>query len=142
MVEEHGYTQEQLARIIGKGRTTVTESLSLAKLPEAIKEECRRADHYPRRLLVEIAKQASPAGMVALFEQVKQRNLKSDGLRKITRAGRPGSRRPGLQIVIERIERLTPFLERVRLHTLPEEDQARLFKALRDLKRAMDGLLE
>ena len=44
MIKEFSYTQEQLASVIGKARSTVTEILSLNKLPEPVKDECRRAD--------------------------------------------------------------------------------------------------
>lgn len=42
LMETHGYTQEDAAKVIGKARNTVTELLSLLKLPEAIKAQCRR----------------------------------------------------------------------------------------------------
>ena len=71
MIEEHNYTQEKLAQIIGKGRSTITETLSLNKLPESIKEEARYSNNYSRRLLVEISKQATSEKMIDLFNTVK-----------------------------------------------------------------------
>ena len=44
MMERHGYKQEDLARVVGKSRPTVTELLSLNTLPEEIKQECRTFD--------------------------------------------------------------------------------------------------
>jgi ParB family chromosome partitioning protein len=40
LMEEFGYTQEQVAEKVGKARTTVTSILSLNRLPERIKAEC------------------------------------------------------------------------------------------------------
>lgn len=85
MIEEYHYTQAELALIIGKARTTVTETVSLNRLPDEVKEECRRADIYSRRLLVEIAKQKKEKDMKALFKKAKEANLNSDQLRKIVR---------------------------------------------------------
>ena len=44
MVKEYKYTQEQLAQVIGKARTTITQTLSLNKLPDEIKTQCPRED--------------------------------------------------------------------------------------------------
>lgn len=87
MIKEFGYTQDELSQILGKARTTITEVLSLNKLSEEIKEKCRRAD-ISKRTLVEIAKQKTPEAMLGLLEQTKQENLKSDGIRELTRKKR------------------------------------------------------
>src|SRR6059058_970517 len=44
LTEKFGYTHEEVARKVGKSRPTVTEALSIATLPEQIREQCRRAD--------------------------------------------------------------------------------------------------
>ena len=68
MIKEFSYTQEQLAHVIGKARSTVTEILSLNRLPDPVKDECRRAD-ISRRVLIEIAKKKTAEEMTALFER-------------------------------------------------------------------------
>jgi ParB family chromosome partitioning protein len=102
MIQEYNYTQEQLSTVVGKARTTITETLGLNRLPEEVKEECRRADIYPRRLLVEIAKQKTTKNMVALFNRVKEGNLKSDQVRKIARKPQKRSMRTPAAIVSDR----------------------------------------
>src|SRR5207244_11783659 len=44
LVERFGYTHEEVARKIGKSRSSVTEALTIATLPAEVKEQCRRAD--------------------------------------------------------------------------------------------------
>ena len=78
MIEEHGYTQETLVQVLGKAQSTISEVLSLNRLPESIKDEVRQTNAFPRRLLVEIAKQKTPDKMLALFTAAKGGNLKSD----------------------------------------------------------------
>jgi ParB family chromosome partitioning protein len=126
MVEEHGYTQERLAQVVGKARPTVTETLSLVRLPESIKEQCRRADIYPRRLLVEIAKQGTPARMIALFERVKKGDLKSDQLREITREKGEKGRRPRYALAVKHIRALDRQLRRLQWNSLGEVEQGEL----------------
>lgn len=140
MVREHGYTHEQLARVIGKARTTITEALSLVRLPETIKEECRRADSYPRRLLVEIAKLPSQEEMLDLFQRVKEGKLKSEGVREITRARERGVGRRHGRIVLQ-VRGLIKTLERARLEGLAEDEKAELLRALRRLKGIVEDLL-
>jgi ParB family chromosome partitioning protein len=85
MIDHYNYSQQDLAHVIGKGRSTITETLSLNKLPSKIKDECRRADSVSRRVLVEVAKQDSHNDMLNLFAQVQKNKLTSDDVRKITR---------------------------------------------------------
>jgi ParB family chromosome partitioning protein len=65
LMHTHGYTQEVVAKVIGKARSTVTELLSLNKLPEAIKAECRNSDIATKSFLVQLAKLEYVAQLVA-----------------------------------------------------------------------------
>ena len=56
LMETHAYSQEDAAKIIGKARNTVTELLSLLKLPEAIKAQCRTSDLASKSFLIELAR--------------------------------------------------------------------------------------
>jgi ParB family chromosome partitioning protein len=139
MMKEHGYTHEQLARVIGKARTTVTETLSLVRLPEEIREECRRADSYPRRLLVEIAKLPTQEEMIRLFTRVRDGRLKSEGVRDITRAREVNT--PGQSPLVRQVRGLIKRLERTRVERISEEERAELFRALRRLRGILEDLL-
>ncbi len=61
LMETHGYTQEDAAKVIGKARNTVTELLSLLKLPEAIKAQCRTSDIASKSFLIELARMDAEA---------------------------------------------------------------------------------
>ena len=49
MIEQHGYTQEELALAIGKAQPAIAETINLNRLPETIKNECRLTEKYPKR---------------------------------------------------------------------------------------------
>lgn len=83
--EEGGYTSGQLCAVIGKAESTICEILSLNRLPEAVKSECRTDPTVPRRALVEIAKGKDEEAMTKLFAKYRKQALKSDDLRKATR---------------------------------------------------------
>jgi ParB family chromosome partitioning protein len=141
MVEEYHYTHEQLAFVIGKARSTITETLSLNKLPEQIKEECRRADIYPRRLLVEVAKQENPGKMLSLFERVKAANLKSGEVREITRKKIDRERRALPAVTLGKISALGKCLQKLDFSTMEQEEAAQIFTELHGLRKAIDRIL-
>jgi ParB family chromosome partitioning protein len=141
MMSEHGYTHEQLARVIGKGRSTITEALSLAKLPASIKEECRRADTYPRRLLVEIAKQETPERMLALFKTVQQGHLRSEQVRELTRRPVGPTRRSASALAMGRIIETTRSLKNINWETLTPHEREELSDGLCRLRETIEGLL-
>ena len=63
LTERHGYTQQQVADVIGKSRVSVTEAMSLLDIPEELREECRRADIEAKSVLLQIARLKDPEKM-------------------------------------------------------------------------------
>jgi len=90
--ETHGYTQEEIARAVGKSRSTVAETLSLLRIPAELRQEAAALGIVSRSILLEVAKAKSPNEMRALLERVGRRGLTRDDLRRDTRgaAGAPG----------------------------------------------------
>ncbi|MHC1729791.1 MAG: ParB/RepB/Spo0J family partition protein [Syntrophobacteraceae bacterium] len=140
MVEEYDYTHEQLALVIGKARSTITETLGLNRLPEEVKEECRHADIYPRRLLVEVAKQESPGKMKALFEKIKAAGLKSGEVRKITRKKQLLSPSPA-GIALGKIAALNKCLQQLDLTAAEPEEASQVLAELHSLKLKIEAVM-
>src|SRR3989337_4039920 len=67
-----GYTHEDMARRVGKSRTSITESLALNNMPEEVKNLCRLADIHAKSLLLQIVRQGDPQKMIALVEKVSR----------------------------------------------------------------------
>ncbi len=65
-----GYTHEDLARRLGKSRTSVTESLTLNAMPHAVRNLCRLADISAKSLLLQVVRQDTPEKMTALIEKM------------------------------------------------------------------------
>ena len=70
LAERCGYTHEDLARRLGKSRTSITESLSLVQMPPAIRNLCRLADISSKSLLLQVVRQDTPEKMAALVEKI------------------------------------------------------------------------
>jgi ParB family transcriptional regulator, chromosome partitioning protein len=86
--DKHGYTHEQIARAVGKSRVTITETLSLARLPLRVRDECRRADIRSKSFLLEVGRLPDEPAMldaIAAFETGE--GVGRDALRTARREG-------------------------------------------------------
>jgi ParB family transcriptional regulator, chromosome partitioning protein len=88
-----GYTHEDLARRLGKSRTSVTETLALQAIPADVRTLCRLADISAKSLLLQIVRQETAEKMTALIERMtSQGGATRQQLRDATakpKAGRP-----------------------------------------------------
>ena len=90
-----GYTHEDMARRLGKSRTSITESLSLNNMPDEVKNLCRLADISSKSLLLEIVRQGDPQKMVALVEKIsRDGGTTREAVRKEKEAAKPKAGRP------------------------------------------------
>lgn len=81
-----GYKHDEIAKKIGKSRTTVTECMTIAGLPEAIRAKCLKADISAKSTLLEIARQFDESAMHEFLDNIGGQNLKRDEIRKAARA--------------------------------------------------------
>ena len=96
LCERFGYTHEEIARKVGKSRSTVTEALSIATIPESIRERCRRADINAKSILLEIVRQPDEEAMLKMAEEITARGMTRDDARASRRANTgTGGRIPG-----------------------------------------------
>lgn len=92
-----GYTHEDLARRLGKSRTSITESLTIAAMPQEVRKLCRLADISSKSLLLQVVRQQTLQKMVGLIEQltrdgggaVTRERARKVAAGKAARVGRP-----------------------------------------------------
>src|SRR3954453_3047616 len=70
LAERCGYTHEDLARRLGKSRSSVTESLTLNAMPQEVRQLCRLADISTKSLLLQVVRQETAEKMTALIEKM------------------------------------------------------------------------
>jgi ParB family chromosome partitioning protein len=86
--EKHAYTHEQIAEAVGKSRVTVTETLALSHLPEAVKDECRRADIPSKSFLLELSRLSSEGDMLEALAALRTGlAVTRDSLRAVKKLG-------------------------------------------------------
>ena len=92
LADQCGYTHEDLARRLGKSRTSITESLTLNAMPGDVRTLCRLADISSKSLLLQVVRQDTPEKMTALIEQMASQGgpATRQQLRAATRKPKPG----------------------------------------------------
>jgi ParB family transcriptional regulator, chromosome partitioning protein len=96
LAERHGYTHEEIAEVVGKSRTVVTESLTLLQIPPRARDTVQALGVSSKSVLLEVLKLGDEDEMIRLLEQVASRGLSRDDLRKTLRRerGKPARRKP------------------------------------------------
>ncbi|GIU81107.1 MAG: ParB/RepB/Spo0J family partition protein [Acidobacteria bacterium] len=90
LAQKFGYTHEEIAKKIGKSRTSVTEALAIASLPEKIRQKCKELNITAKSILLEVARQFDEASMLAFLEALSGRvaekgKVSRDEVRKISK---------------------------------------------------------
>jgi ParB family transcriptional regulator, chromosome partitioning protein len=85
LCHRYGYTHEEVSKKVGKSRTTVTEAISLAAIPEEIREECRRADINVKSLLLQIVRQPDTGTMRETINALANKDFTRDEARALIR---------------------------------------------------------
>jgi len=83
--DRFGYTHEDIARKIGKSRSSVTESLNIAELPDEIKKLCQKANINSKSMLLQVAKQSNADSMLKFINQVSEQGMNRDEARKASK---------------------------------------------------------
>ncbi len=82
LMVEQNYTQEQLGDMVGKARTTVSDILTINKLPQAIRDECRGDRQITRQTLIAISRKQQERGMVTAYNTYRLKQQKVKGIKQ------------------------------------------------------------
>src|SRR6266702_641228 len=85
LCERFGYTHEEVARKVGKSRSTVTEAVSIASIPEDVRDLCRRSGITAKSVLLQILRQPDDEAMRRLASQIASQGLTRDDAREVRR---------------------------------------------------------
>ena len=86
LIDQFGFTHDDVAERISKSRSSVTESLSLLVMPREVRAQLEEAGIRGKSLLLEITRCDTAEEMAALAQRVINEGLTRDDLRKIRRA--------------------------------------------------------
>ena len=125
--EEQKYTQEQLGAIIGKAQNTLSETLSLNRLPLAIRNECRTDRTIGKKVLIAIAKKKQERGMMTAYNDYKAKLDKQKAARQKKDPNDPLALFDLLDKAIAKLQSIDPT-------AWTEEDKATFQTSLANLK--------
>lgn len=88
LAKRFGYKHEEIARKLGKARTSVTETISIASIPPDIRDLCRRADIASKSMLLQVVRQPTDDEMREFVYKIGAAGLTRDQAREM-RQGKP-----------------------------------------------------
>ena len=88
------YTHEDIARKIGRARSSVTETLSLRNIPEPLRKRCMEKGIVSRSLLLQVARQPNEKKMAEMATRIIRGGLTRDEARRERRDEQTSGPRP------------------------------------------------
>ena len=76
------YRHEDLAKKLGKSRTSVSETLGLLTIPDALRKKCIESGINSKSLLLQIARQPTDKKMLEMFAKILQGGMTRDAARQ------------------------------------------------------------
>ena len=77
LVKVRNYTQEDLAKVLSKSIVNVSETLSLNKLPQDIRDECRKDPTVPKKALIGMARKKQERSMRTEYQRYRAAQAKA-----------------------------------------------------------------
>ncbi len=87
LIDKYSYTHEQVAEAVGRSRVTVTEALTMLRIPDSIRDLCRHADITAKSVLLEIARAGDQESMEQLVRDIVEHRLDRAALRQRRHGG-------------------------------------------------------
>jgi ParB family chromosome partitioning protein len=81
----YGYSHQQVADKIGKARSTITEIISVSRIPLSLREKLKAAGITSRSTIIEIAKIDNEETMTRVVDQIIERKLTRTDTRDLTK---------------------------------------------------------
>ena len=82
LAEQFEYTHEDIAKKIAKARSSVTETMSLRVIPEALRKLCIEGGIVTKSLLLQVARQPNERKMQEAIHRIAQAGLTRDEARR------------------------------------------------------------
>jgi ParB family chromosome partitioning protein len=126
LAEQFDYTHDDIAKKIAKARSSVTETMSLRVIPEAVRKQCLELGIVSKSLLLQVARQPNERKMLEAVHRIAQGGLTRDEARRERQEEKNAGPRP------------QPFIFNYR----PENESFRLRIQFRKSNVSRDELIE
>jgi ParB family chromosome partitioning protein len=137
--QKFGYTHEKISQVIGKSRTTITETLLINDIPDRIRAMCREAGISTKSILVQVARAGSEEAMESVVRAFAAGELSREELRKQT-ASKPEPKKAGRpkNYVFELKDKSLPFTLNLAFKK-PNVEKSEVIEAVRALLQKLES---
>ena len=94
LADQFDYTHDDIAKKIGRARSSVTETLTLRVIPDAIRRTCIEKGIASKSVLLQVARQPSEKKMRELLQRIVQGGLTRDEARRARKDDSDSAPRP------------------------------------------------
>ncbi len=133
LMTQESYTQEQLSAIVGRARSSVADILSINKLPDVIRDECRGDHAITRYVLTTISRRKQERSMLSSYAAYRASLEKKGVSRQRKDPNDPAT-------VLGMIEKLANKFDALDTAAWSEEDAAGVAGAVSALRGKLDAL--
>ena len=126
--------QEQLGGIIGKARNTLSEILSLNKLPQDGRDDCRGDRTISKSTLIAIAKKKQARAMTTAYNTYKAKQQKGKTTRHKTDTNEP-------QAVFDMMDKAMTKIRSINTSAWTNDNKTNFRTSLSSLKTEIDNYL-
>lgn len=85
LIDLYAYNHQQVSEKIGKARSTITEILTIAKIPPSVRDIIKTSGVFGRSTIIEIAKQKTEDDMLRLVKEIAERHLTREDTRDLSK---------------------------------------------------------
>jgi ParB family transcriptional regulator, chromosome partitioning protein len=85
LIDLYGYNHQEVSEKIGKARSTITEILSISKIPEKVRDIIKTSGVFSRSTIIEIAKQKTDDDMFSFAQEIVERRLTREDTRDLSK---------------------------------------------------------
>ncbi|MDO8303915.1 MAG: ParB/RepB/Spo0J family partition protein, partial [Sedimentisphaerales bacterium] len=141
LMVEQNFTQEQLGGIVGKARTTVRDILTLNRLPQRIRDDCRGDRTIFRQTLIDIARKKQERGMITAYNayRLKQQKANESGGQSPNQPQKINSNDPAALLAF--VQKAVMKIGNIDTSAWTNDETENLRAAFVDLKKQIDGFL-
>jgi len=139
--EKFDYTHDRIAKVLGKSRTTVTETLLLNAIPDRIRKMCAANSIVSKSVLVQIARAGDDGEMEDLVRRLAEGSLDREELRRETRQQEPVKRGRPRNFTFSIRDRALPFSLNLSFKK-PDVEKREVVDALKELVARLEKEIE
>ena len=94
LIELYSYNHQDISDKIGKARSTITEILSVSKIPDSVRDIINKSGLFSRSTIIEIAKQKSVEDMLRFAQEIVERRLTREDTRDLSKLLKGKTKKP------------------------------------------------